>query len=449
MDAEIRGSSPTDDSTLVNLGSRHSHSRYNSFSMPEDGIPQGHRFNPVDLRALEYVGPYDHNLMCAICHCPFVSPVKLDCEHVFCQRCVNLAMRHQDRNLRTCPSCRRRIDQSLMTSAPKILDRILDELLVRCPLRSKGCLEEMPRSRVHDHLGKYCSCAEVNCPAEDCVFTILRKEMDGDCCLHYRIECEDCEQSVMKKDLESHRTLQCEVGRTSCPNCKVQVIVRDFESHIDDCPDAELPCIAALYGCDIIVRRASLVQHLRLCPLAKLTPFLKAQNERLEAQETALKHLRHRTSILDTSFSTIQETLGPSANLSDAPPSLGVADAGPFDATAHHLLCLHESLREEVSRVSAAISEIDGKASMMVMNERLRAKEDLAHTNAAIGSMRLQLQWSMNARLQNQQRVAMIRTQSSGESLENAGSSAAVGPSTGAAMPARRLSDSSRQETKL
>jgi len=142
--------------------------------------------------------------------------------------------------------------------------------------------------------------------------------------------------------------------------------------------------------------------------------------------------------------------LSPAANLIDASSSSATgSDTGPFDSTAHHLLCLHESLREEVNRVSAAVSEVDAKASMMVLNESLRVKEDLSHTNAAIGSMRMQLHWLMSARLQNQQRVAMVRAQSLGESLGTGTSSAQAGPIEGVALPVRKSSESTRQDPKL
>ncbi|MCJ1453123.1 hypothetical protein MMC28_003468 [Mycoblastus sanguinarius] len=419
----------------------------NSFLFPDAAIPQRPELNPVDLRALEYVGSYDPNLMCAICHSPFVNPVRLECEHVFCQRCLNQAMRMQGYyDHINCPACRRRIDRLTIVPVPKILSHILDDLPVKCPLSSEGCLEEMPRASVQQHVDRYCAYSEVECPSEACLLTTLRKDVGERQCLHCMVECEDCKQSFMERDLEAHRTLQCEVCKAECPDCKAKLLLHDLESHIERCPDALFPCTAAQYGCNFIARNTALDEHLITCPLAKLVPFLKMQSERLNAHETALKHLRQKNLILETSFSTIQENLNPSSNLIDV--SVPASDSGPFDSTVHHLLCLHESLREEVSRVSAAISEVDAKASMMVMNESLRIKEDLSHTNASIGGMRVQLHWLMSAKLQNQQRVAMVRAQSSGEGLE-ASSSANVGPSGGVGLPVRRLSDSTRQETKL
>ena len=415
-----------------------------------DYLPERPLFNPVDFRSLEYVSSYDHNLMCAICHCPFVHPVKLECEHVFCQRCVNQAMRHQHHSSRSCPSCRRRIDQASITPVPRILDQILDELLVKCPLQPEGCLETMPRCRVQDHILKYCPYSEVDCPSEECLLTLRRKDADKRLCLHQAVECDDCKQSMLKRDLESHRSHQCEPGRTACPNCKEQVYVCDLESHIERCPDSIFPCTAAEYGCDFVGKRATLDNHLKDCALTKLMPFLKMQNARLEAQEAALKHLCHKNSILETSLSGIQEALNPSGSSVDADQSLvATSSSDPFDSTAHHLLCLHESLREEVSRVSRAVSEVDTKASMMIMNENLRVKEDFAQANAAIGGMRMQLHWLVSARLQDQQRMAMVRARASQEGLGIGSPSTVAGAREGSAGPMRRLSDSTRQETKL
>lgn len=349
-----------------------------------------------------------------------------------------------------CPSCRRRIDNRVIAPAPKILSNILDELRVYCPLKGEGCDEVLARGEVQSHLDKYCSYSDVVCPLDDCPLMIQRKDEGEQRCLHDMVRCEDCLREFMERDLEHHRNNTCAIGKTLCPDCHAQVLHRDLEAHIERCPDAIFPCNAAGYGCDYIARRMVLDEHLQTCPLSKLVPFLRMQSERLESHEAALKHLRHKNTILETSFSAIQETLGPAANLIDAQTSsVTASDAGPFDSTVHHLLCLHESLREEVNRVSSAVSEVDAKASMMVMNEGLRVKEDLSHTNAAIGSMRMQLHWLMSSRLQNQQRVAMVRAQSSGESLGAGASSTQSGLSDGVALPVRRLSDPTRQDPKL
>ena len=412
-------------------------------------FPQKPKVNPIDLRSLEYIGSIDHNLMCAICHCPFVSPVKLGCDHYFCQTCLDEALSHQSRDTRCCPTCRRKASRTSLPVA-KMIHHILDELRVKCPFYGLGCMEELTRGSVQNHVDRYCPYTEVECPSKDCLLTIERKDAGADECFHRVVHCQDCTYSFMERNLEYHRTKQCTRRRVKCPDCQTEVSRIDLEKHIDHCPEAILPCKASSYGCDFTAKRTNLDQHLTTCPLAKLEPFLKLQNERLEAHEAVLKHLQHKNLILETSFASIQETLGPSGSLVDAPSIPGNAsDNGPFDSTAHHLLCLHESLRDEVGRVSTAVSELDAKASMMVMNESLRIKEDLTHTNAAIGGMRMQLHWLISARLQNQQRMAIGRTTSSDEAPVVGSSATTNGPLVSGGIPIRRLSDSTRQETKL
>lgn len=410
--------------------------------------------HPVDLRALEYVDSYDHNLMCPICHSPFVRPVTLECEHVFCQRCINETMFHQGQDLRTnsatCPSCRRKLHHPATAPVTKILHHILDELRVKCPFASAGCCEIQHRGLIQDHVDKYCDYVEVECPLQSCLLTVQRKDAREQRCLHGLVQCGDCKMCFLEMERESHREYHCQAGKVSCPACKAQVLRRDLEGHTESCSEAEFPCGAAQYGCDFSASPGVLLEHSKTCPLVKIVPFLKMQNERLEAHEAALKHLRHKNSILETTFSAIQETLNPSNNLIDVPSSSTTgSDTGPFDSTAHHLLSLHESLREEVNRVSDAVSQVDARASMMVMSESLRAKEDMSHANAAIAGMRMQLHWLISARLQNQQRVGMVSAQSSGNGLGSSSGDNAAGPSGSVELPIRRLSDSNRQDPKL
>ena len=420
----------------------------------DESIPEPPQDNQVDLKSLEYIDQYDHNLMCAICHNPFVNPSKLNCDHVFCQDCVIDAINHQvmnpDISSVNCPSCRREIDTGDIRCVPKILVQILDGLRVYCPLKNKGCGEKLARGEVQSHVDNYCAYSEVDCPTGNCKLKVQRKDEEKQRCLHGTVRCRDCLDDFMEKDLEHHRNRTCALAKSQCPACCAQVLNREFEAHIMNCPDAVIPCHAAEYGCDFVARSSVLDQHLKCCALSKLVPFLKSQNERLENHGAVLKHLRHKNSILETTFSTIQETLGTATNLIDAPPSpFHYVTSSPFDSTSHHLLYLHETLREEVSRVSAAVADLDAKATMMVMNERLRIKDDLSHTNAAIASMRMQLHWLMSARLQTQQRVAMVPAQSSGESLSTGTPNPPAGPNDLASLPVRRLSDSTRQEPKL
>ena len=407
-------------------------------------LQQGFKGPSVDMKALSYVGTIDQNLLCPICYCPFDSPLKLPCEHYFCGACIAQSLNSQDEASQSCPACRKSVSRADVSKAPRIIRHIVDDLKVRCPHSSEGCDVEMPRSSTQDHLDRYCAFADVRCPDSGCSLPVPRKNADLRRCLHQVIYCDNCDTKLMELDVEVHKQKHCSNRMTSCPDCKEQVGRGELEAHIDTCPDSVWPCPASQYGCEVVGVRSALDLHTPTCALAKLVPFLKKQTEMLDSHEVALKHLQHKNSILETSFHAIQEALTPDIDLVDPLASVTPTIAnGPFDSTAHHLLCLHESLREEVSRVAATVSELDAKTSMTFVNESLRLKEDMSHTNSAINGMRLQLQWLVSARLQNQQRMAMMRTQRGSNDDDP------PGPSAGLGQPGRRINDVTRQETKL
>ena len=412
--------------------------------------------NRVDMKALEYVGSVDNNLMCPICYCPFDEPRKLPCEHYFCHKCIMQSLQSQPSSAQSCPACRARTSQMDITCASRIIEQMIGNLRIKCPLQEDGCKEELTRGSVQDHLDRYCAFSEVKCPIRSCHLFVQRKETAKNRCLHQMTSCKDCNISLIEKDVEAHQNKHCSNQMTRCPDCNKEIKRAELEPHIEDCPQAIFPCLASAHGCDFVGRRSALDTHMPKCTLAKLTPFLKQQSELLQAHETALKHLQHKNAILEASFQTIQETLSPVSNMVDPPSSSTPTTAGgPFDSTAHHLLSLHESLRDEVSRVSTTVSELDAKATMMVMNESLRIKDELSHANAAIGGIRHQLHWLVSGRLQNEQRMAMVRAQAASHGSPpstSAGSSSqgsGAGSSPGVRLPVRSVSDSARQETKL
>ncbi|MCJ1369101.1 hypothetical protein MMC20_000309 [Loxospora ochrophaea] len=414
----------------------------------------------IDLRDLDYVAPVDHNLLCPICQCPFVDPVTLGCEHLFCKECVDTAMRNQVRDMRCCPTCRTKRERDYAIPVPKVITRILDELMVKCPLQAKGCDQTLQRCLVQKHVERYCDYYEVSCPSLVCNLKIFRKDAARNVCLHRLDLCNYCQKWVPKRDIDIHCRDRCLRRFTSCPDCKIEIHRSDLEVHSANCSKVLVPCSAATYGCDYVARQAELDQHQIRCPIRKLGPFLEKQSAQLQTQKAAICHLSHKNDILQNSIVKMQETLGSSADLgSFSPAHVGPQAGAPprisSESTARHLLSLQESLRDEVDRVSTAISELDARTSMTLMNESLRTKEDMAHTNAAIGSMRVQLHYLMSTRWQNQQRPAMARTQGSsgnGSTTQRTG----AGPSMGGLgtnelplQPIRRLSDSTRQETKL
>jgi hypothetical protein len=108
-----------------------------------------------------------------------------------------------------------------------------------------------------------------------------------------------------------------------------------------------------------------------------------------------------------------------------------------------------------VSRISNALTDLDGRTNMMIINESQRSKDEMLHVNAAISNMRMHLQWVVSATLQ-QRSSAAGSARTPGTTTASASGSGATRatqarPGSGATLqgPFRRLSDSNRQDTKL
>lgn len=162
----------------------------------------------IDLRTLDYVSEYDEHLMCPICHCPFIEPVRLQCDHIFCDKCVHTVI---DSSFDTgtssfpCPTCRAPIKSIL--NVPRLLISMCDDVKVRCPYTGEGCREILPRGHVQSHVDKYCDYKLLDCPDVNCGKKIRRKNMSPDQrCMHTLFQCENCEEDVMEQDREVRLT---------------------------------------------------------------------------------------------------------------------------------------------------------------------------------------------------------------------------------------------------
>lgn len=259
----------------------------------------------------------------------------------------------------------------------------------------------------------------------------------------------------------------------------------DLKPHINnDCPRHVISCQGAIVGCKFHAERAHVVAHETACPMATMAPHFREQQARIERNEARMEPLIRKVGILEDGLSNITNYLYPATgndasfpvtdplNANDAdpqaptpdfrlppasfPPVPSTSDSNsaqpPFDSQIHHLLTLHDSLREEVSRIANALTDLDGRTNMMIINESQRSKDEMLHVNAAISNMRMHLQWVVSATLQ--QRSNASRTPGStaanvsGTNATRA-SGARPGPSVISQGPFGRPSDSNRQDTKL
>ncbi|KAF2131722.1 mitochondrial carrier [Dothidotthia symphoricarpi CBS 119687] len=388
---------------------------------------------PPEFQALEYVSEPNSNLVCLICHTPYDRPAQLSCQHTFCRECLDHAWAPPAIR-RTCPTCRRLVEtEADIGSVPISIKNMLDELEVKCPNSRAGCKWAAQRVNVHDHVMLYCEHTPIECPAPNCRLPISQKHINK-ACQHYTLSCEDCHTSLMKRDLEEHQREICAHRVISCSQCSASVLRLDLKTHINtDCPKHIVSCQGSIVGCKVRAERAEVVLHEVNCTMATMAPHFREQQARIERNEARMEPLARKVGILEDGLSSITNMLYP-ANGNDSsfpvtdpldpndtdntfsvstpdfrlppasfPPAAQSSDSTPaqppFDSQVHHLLTLHDSLREEVTRIANTLTEVEGRTSMMVYNESQRSKDELLHANAAINSMRMQVHWLMSAHL--------------------------------------------------
>ncbi|KAL7623918.1 hypothetical protein AAE478_005475 [Parahypoxylon ruwenzoriense] len=360
----------------------------------------------LDLRALEYEGNIDENLICPICRVPFVSPVITACDHVFCHKCI--AQAHALNPV--CPVDRLPLKLVSETRpAPKIVLNQLDNLSVRCPYWLRGCSMIVSRSLVENHVARYCDKAPVPCPHPSCDKTVARKDISKGC-LHYDVKCEYCDQVRQKADLEEHQDNECPNRKTECVLCKAEYVRHRQDEHLKDCSEAETPCKYANFGCARRIRRKQLEEHARRCEYRVVGPV----GEQLVELRAEIVALREKDRLKDRRIKFLENRGFPMPAQSSPEPVSDISlpgatsaneESAPYDSRDQYFLSLFETMESKVERLSSALNEVEGRHSMMLFNESSQIKDQLTEIRSTMGVLGMHVRWLMNFRLQERGRA--------------------------------------------
>ncbi|MCJ1436554.1 hypothetical protein MMC27_005933 [Xylographa pallens] len=374
--------------------------------------------NPVDFRELEYVDAVDQNLVCPICQCPMVEPVETDCGHTFCLQCLRSAMEHQH-DEKTCPSCRNLFHSVNHNQVNTLINRMLDDLVVRCVSKGKGCLATLARSNILDHVDRHCDFSDVACPDTSCRQILQRRQKTDDNCQHGSAICEYCPEVMPELELEEHVKTSCVNRTVTCHECKFEMNTDQVENHKSTCPEAIIQCDASPYGCIFVSKRKVAAAHTTVCPLSMLRPYLEAQQTRFEHYESTLERMQRQNNIYKEFMIAAESLLARRAppSMPGVPPYHGLSQPAHSRSEegnhepANHLLALHQSLREEVARLRTEFSEVDARANTLIINNNLRHAEETSHLNATLAYLRTQVQWLVSSQ---RQRIEQRALRSSG-----------------------------------
>ncbi|OCH95093.1 hypothetical protein OBBRIDRAFT_884174 [Obba rivulosa] len=126
------------------------------------------------MSTYSYVDNPNVNLVCCICRTAFVEPCTArTCCHTFCYDCIARAIGVSQQ----CPIDRLPLTLHDLVPADPLVRNLVDELMVECPHREKGCSHECQRSLLSTHLKDTCEFTEVQCTHEQCRVWIARKDI--------------------------------------------------------------------------------------------------------------------------------------------------------------------------------------------------------------------------------------------------------------------------------
>lgn len=426
----------------------------------------------IDVRALEYVADYDTNLMCPICHIPFIDPVVLDCDHIFCRDCFDTYRSSGSSAERSrCPACRT-YHLGGTRRANRLIRNMASEVRVRCP--NSGCDTVLARSNVEKHATKECPEQDLACPITTCSKLTKRKNFVQDACIHEsHIDCE-CGASIRlgRGEWIRHRDEQCPLTARVAS----QALSRTNSNGLtqERCPGQSYGCTYDATNQGSPTSNQDFINHVSTCALSKLAPFLQKQETLVKSLQQSLDQQTRRNEILESGIdrlseiitNTIQPKLDQVANLSsrdqvsqdsnDATSEIEEIPRSPADLRYYHqlsseipnlsshlalltnlehrLTSLESQHHAGLTEVSRSLRDLDARTSLSIMNETLRIREDLAHLNGGMYSTRAQVTYLLNHhRITNQQHVlnGTSRTHPGGNFSVNAGASQAGSTSAG------------------
>lgn len=405
--------------------------------------PDSDRSSNLNLHNLQYVGPVNEFLICPICQEALVDPITTTCDHTFCKKCFD----HAYGIAPLCPIDRQPLQMPRdIGPTHRLIHNQLDALEVKCPYNEYGCDKVLARSMVQNHVDKYCGEKLVECPKNKCEGLVRRKDVSRGC-LHWLATCPDCTEVMQKVKMDVHRALRCEERKSNCDKCGVEFLRYLAEDHENECEEAIASCMWSIYGCTYRCKRKELADHKPLCEFKVMGPVIQGMKEEITALRGEVQFLNERDKAKDRRIRFLEsnrsiESSSTIASGYPVPDMSGLPDSSPaaidyptYDSRDQYLLSLLESQESRVDQISAGMTELEAKQTMMLFNETIPIKDQLAELRSAQGVLGMHVRWLMNFRIQER------RPGAGSGPANDAKSGSGSGSGGNGLQPTRRLSD--------
>ena len=213
-------------------------------------------YKGIEYEFVNIPNEFLEELQCPICLELVSDPVQTSCGHLFCGKCIEELMK--------CPT-----NRTVFTTTPDLFNsRRIRNIKVKCPNKGRGCQWQGNLEDAHKHTSVNCDCQIMLCSNEGCDDGIERRHL-VDHMYNKRPErmykCRFCNIEDRYLNMTTTHHTICEHILLPCPaGCgKLGLVRGNMADHLsEDCPDELVPCTFAIAGCQQIVKRKNLQQHL-------------------------------------------------------------------------------------------------------------------------------------------------------------------------------------------
>lgn len=123
---------------------------------------------------------------------------------------------------------------------------------------------------------------------------------------------------------------------------------------------------------------------------------LRLRNEVLEDLLVDRRSAHNNPTTTDEVNSIDYESVYDEARSTTSAVPTGNAYADSPSTTTSYLLSLHESLRDDLTRITSVVSYLDHRISMAILDEGFRLRDKIGHLAAALNVVKCQVGWLMS-----------------------------------------------------
>eukprot|EP00996_Jenningsia_fusiforme_P002158 NODE_2998_length_1070_cov_30.190010_g2750_i0.p1 GENE.NODE_2998_length_1070_cov_30.190010_g2750_i0~~NODE_2998_length_1070_cov_30.190010_g2750_i0.p1 ORF type:complete len:285 (+),score=29.12 NODE_2998_length_1070_cov_30.190010_g2750_i0:74-928(+) len=197
-------------------------------------------------------------LLCSLCGDLPRHPRMGDCEHVFCDVCLEKWLTKATR----CPACSHPITPQQVSETGLVLHGLYENVELYCLYKNRGCPEQTKFADYSAHL-ENCDWAPQRCFHAECEAECDRRDLlhHMEICDHKVIPCTRCEGNVKQRDWDSHNGHTCPEIELPCELCKEIIRGKNRTHHLEEiCQQATIACP---FRCGASVLRCELADHLK------------------------------------------------------------------------------------------------------------------------------------------------------------------------------------------